>query len=190
MVKICGRFRLWWFSKHWLCRDTSAKRLPYFRQYSAALGRWAASSGSRLVAVLIRKRWQQVGGCRSALPVMCKLSACILSALLCLFPGKKKSFHAFGGINACGRVVSAAGVRFKIFRPYPPAAGGLLARCLFPALHPVAGRLHRRCCSSLGQLLCFRSSLPSALVILFSLLFFLKDKKRRPAHQVPGCRWL
>ena len=144
MVKICGCFCPWWFSKHWLCRDTSAKRLPYFRQYSAALGsRLAASSwqqlgsdpqkgGSRLVAVAVP--------CQ--LCASCPLASSRHCSAFC--PGKeKKSFHAFGGINHCGRVVSAAGVRFKIFRPYPPAAGWLFARCSFPALHPVAGGLHR-----------------------------------------------
>lgn len=91
------------------------------RQLSAA--GWPHPVGSRVA--VIRKRRLPSAGCRSALPVMCKLSACILSALLCLLSRKrKKSFHAFGGINACGRVVSAAGVRFKIFRPYPPQQVG------------------------------------------------------------------
>ena len=148
MVKICGCFRLWWFSKHWLCRDTSAKRLPYFRQYSAALGRVAASS------------WQQVG-CVDPQKVAagCRLSQCLASYV-------------------------------QAVRLHPLGTALPFARCSFPVLHPVAGGLHRRCCSSLGQLLCFRSSLPSAVMILLSLLFFLKDKKRRPAHQVPGCRYL
>ena len=125
MVKICGRFRLWWFSKHWLCRDTSAKRLPYFRQYSAAVGRVAASSG------------QQVGGCVDPQKVAagCRLPQCLASYVQAVrlhplgtalpFPRKrKKIFPRFRGDKSLRAWVSAAGVRFKIFTPYPPQQGG------------------------------------------------------------------
>ena len=209
MVKICGRFRLWWFSKHWLCRDTSAKRLPYFRQRSAALGSRVAASS-----------WQQGGSDPQKVAAVCRWSQCLASYVQAVrlhplgtalhFPRKrKKIFSRFRGDKslqawlsaaggrfkiftplhahktrkkifyfpvseaACRGLVSAAGRSFKIFTPlyhppiffrfiyafcglgsllpafglrflgHTPAAGWLLVRCSFPALHPVAGCLHR-----------------------------------------------